>query len=83
MILFPGWLQIFFAGIPQGEYLKETISWFHNILKQPSKVKEWIAQHTVNTGRIVGDDPYEEALVLASQIVLQKKHKELNIGNQG
>jgi hypothetical protein len=57
--------------------------WFYKIIQQPKMAKQLMKTHNIFAGNITGKDPYREAFVIASHIVLQTKQRELNLENTG
>lgn len=84
MIQFPCFEPYFLAAVAEGEYLRELLTEYVDLLTHPDSLAEKMSRYAVDMGGLHGKDLYYEALYLSQQIVLRRKQQQIDAaGNDG
>lgn len=78
MVKYPGVNLFFFAGIAKGEYLTNTLEWYHKLLNEPESCSSVFTTLNLSSGIFECKEPLEEAFYIASHAVLKAKQFQLD-----
>lgn len=77
MIIFPGPKEYFLAGMPNGDYIRDLLAQYTYLVEHTTEIGQIMDQYRVQAGQLDRNN-LNMAYTLASQIVVQRRQRELD-----